>query len=269
MKERLATARTRLNLGFALLLAMLLLLAGTVAYESYRISTIHLERQEQTGDLLRTTVQLQTDLLNLETGKRGFLLNGQDEFLEPYRMGRQQFEEDLEKARRINGSNGKTLLEPEALDDLESQYESILAFFEEQIATRRSGTTDPDELRLGEGKAEVEQARAILDRLEDEALASRNAARDNTEDAIMRENATAMGIGALAFLLGVVSLIFVRRGLVEPLQKLKDEVISTTRRVQGESEDLESRSEALSAWEPDSRGSGVRCARKRTSSSPA
>lgn len=81
--ERLGTIRARLNLAFALLLAMILLLAGLVAYESYRISAINLERQAQASDLRQRVDALETDLLNMETGKRGYLLDGEEEFLEP------------------------------------------------------------------------------------------------------------------------------------------------------------------------------------------
>lgn len=38
-------------MGFALLLAMLLLLAGVVTYESHQISAVYLERQEQAANL--------------------------------------------------------------------------------------------------------------------------------------------------------------------------------------------------------------------------
>ncbi len=38
------TARSRLNLGYALLLGMVLLLVVVVAYESSRISSAYLER---------------------------------------------------------------------------------------------------------------------------------------------------------------------------------------------------------------------------------
>ena len=89
------TARSRLNLGYALLLGMVLLLVVVVAYESYRISSAYLERQQRAGDLLESTDRLEVDLLNMETGKRGYLLGGRQEFLEPYRLGRQVFERDL------------------------------------------------------------------------------------------------------------------------------------------------------------------------------
>ncbi len=63
----LSTVRARLYLGFALLLAMILLLAGVVAYDSYRIAPVNLERQERAVDLHQRVDDLELDLLNMET----------------------------------------------------------------------------------------------------------------------------------------------------------------------------------------------------------
>ena len=97
-KGALSTVRGRLYLGFALLLAMILLLAGVVAYESYRIAEVNLERQKQASELHQRVDDLEIDLLNMETGKRGYLLNGEESFLEPYERGRRDFEGELEEA---------------------------------------------------------------------------------------------------------------------------------------------------------------------------
>src|SRR5918998_3960326 len=102
LRSALSTVRGRLYLGFALLLAMILLLAGVVAYESYRIAEVNLERQERAGDLHQRVDDLEIDLLNMETGKRGYLLNGEESFLEPYEQGRRGFGGQLRAARGVN-----------------------------------------------------------------------------------------------------------------------------------------------------------------------
>ncbi len=91
MRDKLGTVRARLTLGFALLLAMILLLAGVVTFESYGISQVNLERQAQASNLFQIAGNLESDLLDIETGKRGYLLNGEERFLEPYDMGRRDF----------------------------------------------------------------------------------------------------------------------------------------------------------------------------------
>src|ERR687893_2452177 len=110
-KVALSTVRARLYLGFALLLAMILLLAGVVAYESYKIAAVNLERQERAVDLHQRVDDLEIDLLNMETGKRGYLLNGEESFLEPYEQGRRAFESEIRAAREINAPAKGVVLE--------------------------------------------------------------------------------------------------------------------------------------------------------------
>ncbi len=222
LKEKLGTVEARLYLIFILLLALLLLLSGVITYESYRVSSTTLVRQQQAVDVLVKSEQLEIDLLNLETGKRGYLLNGEEGFLEPYDLGRRQFEEDLRETRRINESAGEELIDPATLDELESRYQAILDLFEEQIAARREGNTDPQDLQLSRGKTEMDRARETLARIGDQALASRDNARQDTENALRRDTLLAAGLGSLALLAVLGSVLYVRRGLISPLLKLRD-----------------------------------------------
>ena len=218
----MSTVRGRLYLGFALLLAMILLLAGVVAYESYRISEVNLERQVQSADLHQRVDDLEIDLLNMETGKRGFLLNGDESFLEPYEQGRREFEGQLQDARRINAAADGEVLDPSTLDELGAQYRVVLDLFGQQIATRRTGETSPEALQLGQGKAEMDEIRGIIARLQDQARTSQQEAREGTRAAVRRETALAVLLGALAVLTVLGSVLFVRRGVISPLQKLRE-----------------------------------------------
>jgi two-component system, sensor histidine kinase and response regulator len=235
------TARSRLNLGYVLLLGMLLLLVVVVAYESYRISEVYLERQAEAADILQLADDLEVNILNMETGKRGYLLSGQQDFLEPYRQGREDFERDIEKAREINARRGDYVVDPETLERLEASYENIRDLFEEQIELRSSGVSDPERLQLESGKTEMDQTRKIADDLQAQALESRDAAQQSTRVAVVRETLVAVGLASVALLTGVGSLLYVRRGLIRPLQTLRDDALSTAQRLnaRGKNGDLE------------------------------
>ena len=217
----MSTIRGRLYLGFALLLAMILLLAGVVALESYRISEVNLEYQERAVDLHQRVDDFEIALLNMETGKRGYLLNGEESFLEPYEQGRRDFEAELGEARRINAA-GREVLDPRTLDGLEAQYRSMVVLFENQISARRAGETSPQALQLGRGKAEMDGARQIMARLQNQATESQREAREGTRAAVSRETVLAILLGALAALTVLGSVLYVRRGVVSPLQRLRE-----------------------------------------------
>src|SRR5215210_1918033 len=222
LKGALSTVRARLYLGLALLLAMILLLAGIVAFESYRIAEVNLERQVQAVDLHLRVDDLEIDLLNMETGQRGYLLNGEQGFLEPYEGGRRDFEGELEKTQKANAAAGMEVLDPQTLNDLEAQYRVVLDLFEQQIATRRAGATSPGDLKLAEGKAEMDDAREIITRLQEQARESQQEARARTRASVRRETALAVLLGALAVLTVLGSVLYVRRGVISPLQKLRE-----------------------------------------------
>ena len=218
----MSTVGARLYLGFALLLAMILLLAGVVAYESYRIAEVNLERQQWASDTHQRVDDLEIDLLNMETGKRGYLLNGQEVFLEPYEQGRRDFERELEEAREINVAADTEVLDPQTLNELGAQYRVVLDLFEQQIATRRAGATDPEALKLAEGKAEMDNARQMIARLQEQARESQQTAREGTQAAVRRETVLAVLLGTLAVLTVLGSVLYVRRGVISPLQRLRE-----------------------------------------------
>ncbi len=256
LRQKLNTAETRLNVGFALLLAMLLLLAGVVTYESHQISSVNLARQQQAANLYQYADKLEIDLLNMETGKRGYLLNRDESFLEPYKTGQNNFEKDFLAAQKQNTLNGVTLIDPQVFDQLHSRYEDISNLFQKQIDTARNGKTDPKKLRLNEGMTQMDSARQTLNKLQKQALDQRTAARDNTADATRNEEALSIGLGALALLAGIISLLYVRRGVISPMRKLRDRALDTIGllQIQSDREDLDKRRrsfEKLGWHEPD------------------
>ncbi len=256
LRQKLNTAETRLNVGFALLLAMLLLLAGVVTYESHQISSVNLARQQQAANLYQYADKLEIDLLNMETGKRGYLLNRDESFLEPYKTGQNNFEKDFLAAQKQNTLNGVTLIDPQVFDQLHSRYEDISNLFQKQIDTARNGKTDPKKLRLNEGMTQMDSARQTLNKLQKQALDQRTAARDNTADAARNEEALSIGLGALALLAGIISLLYVRRGVISPMRKLRDRALDTIGllQIQSDREDLDKRRRSFEklGWdEPD------------------
>ncbi|MDP9425295.1 MAG: CHASE3 domain-containing protein [Actinomycetota bacterium] len=250
-RSKYNTVKVWLSLSLGALVGMLLLTSLTIFYESYAVSSYYLKRQEQTSDLAQDATRLEAALLNMETGKRGFLLSANDSFLRPYEDGRRQFEELLDHARRLEEQSGNELVDPQIFDALREEYEGIVTFFEQQIEERREGETDPAQLRLDEGKAEVDRARETLGDLQRQALASRDAARERTEKAVERETLLAVVIGGGALQVGLVAFVFVRKGLIRPLVNLRNDALATSHLLRSRSANkrLGGQYEPLEMWE--------------------
>jgi len=76
--------RHAINTGFALALAIL---AGIAAfsYTSIKGSNEHASMVEHTQEVLRETEAVLSDMIDVQTGLRGFIISGQDAFLDVYR----------------------------------------------------------------------------------------------------------------------------------------------------------------------------------------
>src|SRR3954470_23931586 len=96
------------------------------------------DRQEAT--LLRArldTRELLTALVDQETGERGFLLTGKDEFLEPYSQGRSRATATLARLRTELRGHDDLLAGVDRLESKIGAWQGLGAEFE--IAAKREG----------------------------------------------------------------------------------------------------------------------------------
>lgn len=121
-------------------------------------------------DALRTAsaIRLQLEQVlslfkDLETGTRGFMLTGRDEYLEPYRVARQRVADEYPRLQAVTGANG-----PDGFDwrRLDARVEERLTLAGQLIALRR---------RLGErtvdDPAVFEPGRRAMDAIRDDFAA--------------------------------------------------------------------------------------------------
>src|SRR6186997_1699270 len=85
--------------------ALLLLLISIGA--RWQLSTVWEagDQVARTQNVLAATHQLLGHLIDAETGQRGFLLTGNEEYLEPYLQGSAAVEKDLEHLRTLAGGD--------------------------------------------------------------------------------------------------------------------------------------------------------------------
>ncbi len=106
-------------------------------------------------------------LINMETGYRGFLITGRDEFLEPYNNGKATYQAKLKELQRETADNPAQV---QRWQDLEQRAEAWQKQVTEPgIALRRNvtaGTATMDELvkleSSGEGKKHFDGMRAVF-----------------------------------------------------------------------------------------------------------
>jgi CHASE3 domain sensor protein len=107
---------------------------------------------EHTHLVLEMLDSVLSDLLNQETGQRGYALTGSPVFLEPYDLGRTRLHEDLAELRHLTSGNPK---QQRALDGLEPVITDRLALFQGQASDHASKRS-----RAVAGKQLMDQIRA-------------------------------------------------------------------------------------------------------------
>jgi CHASE3 domain sensor protein len=151
------------------------------------------------ADYAETLLRITSDL---ETGKRGFLLTGNETLLQPYTDARKELETVLIEAQDV-AENGVEDERVAAYGRLVKEWMDTIS--EPQIRARRVGTVDQQ--IVDEGKALTDQMRRVLTDLrkhaladadtgEDEAFAEADASKRTTFTVLMLAIIIALGSGA-------------------------------------------------------------------------
>lgn len=117
----------------------------------------------QTNDRARTQIRrILADLLDAETGQRGYLLTGDERYLEPYVRGRNKVHESLRLAQEIDPNDDRTQAE---LARLSLLAERKLEELERTVLAMKRGDTEAAlrTVRQGYGRDVMEQSRVLID----------------------------------------------------------------------------------------------------------
>jgi len=141
--------------------AFILVFAG---WESYRNTTRFAEAvqwQTHTYEVLRTLDEVEARLVDAETGQRGYLLTGDEAYLEPYRMAIKNVDQVTRHLIDLTSDNPK---QQKRIQDLEPLIENKLAELQNTIDLHRKGATAAASqiILQGSGKRAMDQIRSLV-----------------------------------------------------------------------------------------------------------
>jgi CheY-like chemotaxis protein/signal transduction histidine kinase len=151
--ERLLSRNIKLPLlgglfGAVVFVALILYLLSTIAWV------------EHTDQVVRNASELQRRSIDMETGMRGFLISGQDRFLEPYDAALARVKTDTAALRQLVGDNPQQIERVDRIGSLQGAWNEFAA---EMIAARRSGGDFEAAVKLGRGKRLTDDIRNEFD----------------------------------------------------------------------------------------------------------
>ena len=217
--------------GFAL--AFLLLLGiGLVAYRSITVLTSTSHLVTHTHQVLERVSEVLSLLKDAETGQRGFVITGDEAFLEPYQSGTSNVHTVVKELRELTSDNPN---QQKRIDEAEPLIAAKLAELKQTIDLRRKGNVEETNkiVRGGEGKKIMDNLRAVLAQMDREERDLLKQRAEEAESASSGAKATIL-YGSMFCLLFVVAAGFLIT------RSLSTQIGAAVRHVQSSSTELQS-----------------------------
>ncbi|UOF90623.1 methyl-accepting chemotaxis protein [Fodinisporobacter ferrooxydans] len=164
--------------------------------------------------LRMTADRLLTDLVNEETGVRGYLVTGQDSFLDPYRSGKQQLEKDLAYIQKnANDAIIKTLIDQKAIPE----SNTLQTFFDTQIKLIKNGNVEAARSRINDGKQSMDAFRSIVEQIDTETSKLTGSSWASVQHNTNQSKRLIFAFGLVAILFSVIIGISLIRSILRPL----------------------------------------------------
>jgi signal transduction histidine kinase len=199
-----------------------LLLAATVvvvlnAWFAFQAIDALLEsehRVEHTWQVINQVERIMSSVKDAETGNRGYLISGNEDYLQPYNSARRDLPTEINRFQAFTADNP---VQQSRITEMRGVIEQRLALLQQSIDLRRSGSKDVIRplVLSGTGKSEMDHLRRIADDAQSEErrlLSQRTAAAQSNRS---RARQTVAIASALDFLLIVLMFRYLahERGL--------------------------------------------------------
>ncbi len=152
----------KLSLAFGVVIAIYTALSTTL-YFGFNNARQGIDWNSHSREVILTLDTALESMINRETGLRGYLLSGKEEFLEPYNAGNKGFSEAINTVRRLTSDNPQAQTLVNQLDKLGNNWAQQHA--EKAIQQMRDPSTRQAAQAMeieGRGKAYMDEFRAVL-----------------------------------------------------------------------------------------------------------
>ncbi len=212
----------RLALSFAMVISIFIAVGWAALHTAANLAKAD-EWNTHTYKVLATASGLLDAMVNMETGSRGYLLGGEDRFLEPWNAGLQNFDANWKEAKQLTSDNAS---QQKRLDDIKARHIEFKGVSEAMFAYRKAvnaGTKTVVELTkefaIGRDKAAMDAFRGLhaeFDKAERDLLVVRYAAAETQRT--LNRNAI-VGGSTLALIVASFLGYWITRSITSPIQK--------------------------------------------------
>ena len=134
----------KLGLGYGLILGFMILIAATVSINVSKL-TESSKWVNHTYEVIRVAESLAGSMVDMETGQRGFMVTGEEQYLEPFNSGQQRFRELVSKGQTLTSDNPEQVSRWKEVEALKAKWLNQVAVPE--IEARRQVTLGAEALK--------------------------------------------------------------------------------------------------------------------------
>jgi signal transduction histidine kinase len=144
---------------------VVVLLNAWLAYGAVRSLLASEGRVEHTWQVILQVERIMSSAKDAETGNRGYLITGDDAYLEPYREASREMPGELDHFQALTVDNP---LQQTRIVEMRARVQARMALLQQGIDLRRANSSDTLRILVlgGTGKAEMDRLRALADEME-------------------------------------------------------------------------------------------------------
>lgn len=214
------TIGTKIGGGFALALAAL----AVIGWVSYRSTTGLIDTAglvDHTHQVLENIEQLLSTLKDAETGQRGYLVTGEERYLEPYNTAVAQSAQVLKEIRSLTRDNPN---QQRRLDALEPRVADKFAELKETIDLRKDPVKGFEAARqvvlTDKGKSLMDAIRKVVGEMEGEENSLLKQRSDDAQLSVIQTHAAIMWGTFSAFIFLSLAGFWITRNISKPLNEI-------------------------------------------------
>ena len=212
------TVGKKIGAGFFLAIAALAII-GATAYRSTQQLVETAGWVSHTEDVMRNIEAVISTLKDLETGRRGYVITGEEAYLEPHHSGVARIDGLVGRLRSLTGDNER---QQRRLTAIGALIEDTKRFSKDTIEARKSGGFEAGqkEVLTGKGKQIMDEMRKRVAEMEDEESDLMKKRQPEADAAVARtKGVIVFGGTAAAFLLALVGW-FITQNIAKPLAEV-------------------------------------------------
>ncbi|MCB1189210.1 MAG: CHASE3 domain-containing protein [Leptospiraceae bacterium] len=214
----------RVLIGYIIVLALIIII-GCIVFFNLKTINGNFHWVIHTDEVLRNAERLKKLVVDMETGERGFMITGKDEFLEPYNQGWDDFAKLIAAQKNLVSDNPPQVKRLEEIEKNVYQWKNIIAI--PLIAKRREVTQQKIDyqeiiniISKAEGKKIMDTIRGQFDEFTNIEIQLMTKREKDTNSVISSMEILITALTLAAIIVGVIIALLITRSITKPLSGL-------------------------------------------------